>query len=246
MSSSASDPGKGTTPSLAGRIEALERETAAVTAALAQAQRVRLGITVLLAAFVGLTITVFYRQAKQLGTPAYQDQLWKAVQAKLEPRQDQLLKEAKILYDTAGQKATEVFVAQAKKDLPDYLRAAERERSQLVEQLQMRLEKKLADRFDKSLERYQKVLKQEFPLADNPLVHERMMNNVGLALQKLAKKYYADQLNVEMFALYDAWDEFPPSPAPGPDEDPLEDQLIGTLLDLLTVKLKNTEHVATP
>jgi hypothetical protein len=70
-----------------------------------------------------------------------------------------------------------------------------------------------------------------------------MMQNVGVAMERLSKKYYADQLNVQMFALYDAWDAFPPAPKPLPGEVPLEDQLIGTLLEVLTERLKSTEKV---
>jgi hypothetical protein len=242
MSSSASDPGKGT-PSLAARIDALECETAALTAAMAQAQRVRFGITILLVAFVALTITVFYRRADQLRSKTYLDELWRVAEPKMDTRREQVLKEAKALLDTAGPKFRDAFVEQAKKDLPKYLQASERERDQLVQHLQDRLQTKLAERFQESLDRQEAVLKEEFPQAENEQLHKRMMDNVAEGLQRVAKKYYGDQLKDQMLLLYGTWDLFPSAEAPGRDQASIADQLIGSLLELLTIKLKSTEKV---
>jgi hypothetical protein len=246
MSSSASDPGKGT-PSLAARIDALERETAALTAALALAQRVRFGITLLLVAFVGLTITVFYQRAKELGKQPYLDELRKVAEEKLEPRQKDLMREAKTLLDTAGPKFKDAFLDQASKDLPKYLQAAGMQRDALVNNLQDRLQAKVGKRFEDSMAKQEELLKAEFPQAENEKLHARMMDNVQLGLQRVAKKYYGDQLKQQVLELYGTWDLFPTAELPTGGQDSLENQLIGSLLELAVIKLKNTEKfVETP
>ena len=243
MSSSAFDPGKGTTP-LDGRIEALERQTAALTAALAQAQRVRLWITLALVAFVGLTITVFYRRAEQLNSTENRARLAELAQQSLDDHADDFMRQLEALARTAGPVVTQAFYEQAKNDLPKYLQATERERDQLVKNLQERLQTKLATRFEKSLERHELLLKQEFPTAGNDEIRERMMKNVETALRKLSQQYYGDELSNQMEEFYDTWDQFPSAQRPGKGEAALDDQLIGTLLELLTVKLKSTEIAA--
>src|SRR5258708_2461079 len=124
MSSSASDPGKGTSL-LVGRIEALERQTAALSAALVQAQRVRLWITLALVAFIGLTITVFYRRAEQLNSAENRDRLTALAQKSVDDHADDFMRQLEALARTAGPVVTNAFYEQAKKDLPKYLQASE-------------------------------------------------------------------------------------------------------------------------
>ena len=244
--SSSSEAAQGASPSLAAKIEALERQTAALTAALAHAQRVRLIITLALVAFVGLSITAFYRQARQLTEEKYLAQLRTLAETSLNDHQKQYLGQLETLAKAAGPPISDAFYQQAKKDFPNYLQKVGAERDQLVDNLKVRMDKRLAERFEQSLKQHESLLKEEFPLADNPQVHERMMNNVAVGLESLSKRYYADQLNVEMFALYDAWDAFPAAPKPLPGEVPIEDQFIGTLLEILSTRLKSTENVASP
>jgi len=242
MSSSASDPGKGAT-SLHGRIEALERQTAALSAALVHAQRVRLWITLALVAFVGLTITVFYRRAEQLSSEENRNLLAALAQKSVDDHTGDFMRQLETLARTTGPVITHAFYEQAEKDLPKYLQASERERDQLMKNLQEDLQMKLGARFDKSLERHEALVKQEFPTADNDVIRERMMKNVETALQKLSQKYYGDELVKQMEELYKTWDEFPPAPQPA-SEDALGKEWIGSLLELLTVKLKSTEIAA--
>jgi hypothetical protein len=238
---SSSSETAGSNPALTARVEALERETEALAAALAGAQRSRLMITLLFVAFVAVAITAFYRQGKQLTEERYLSELRALGEKSLNEHQKQYLGQLEKLAREVEPKVTEAFYSQAKRDFPAYLNKFGSERDTLVANLQRRLDTSLTERFDQSLKQSEALLKEEFPLADKPEMHERMMRNVGLALERLSKKYYADQLNVQLFALFDAWDAFPAAPKPLPGEVPLEDQLIGTLLEILSERLKNTE-----
>ena len=221
----------------------MERESAALAAELAAAQRTRLAITLLLLAFVAVAITAFYRQGKQLTEEPYLAQVRGLAEKSLTDHQQQYLGQLEALAKAASPALSDAFSKQAKRDLPTYLKLVEAERDQLVNNLQQRLDKKLAQRVEKSLVQHEALLKEEFPLADKPEVHQRMMENVGVALERLSKRYYADELSSEMSAFYDAWDKFPAAPKPAPGEISLEDQLIGTLLEVLTERLKSTERV---
>ena len=240
---SSSSETAGSNPALTARIEALERETEALSAALAGAQRSRLLITLLFLAFVGVAITAFYRQGKQLTEERYLNELRAVAEKSLNDHQKQYLGELEKLAREAGPKVSDAFYSQAKRDFPVYLNKFGSERDTLVSNLQRRLDTRLTERFNQSLKQHEALLKEEFPLADKPEMHERMRQNVEVALERLSKKYYADQLNVMLFALFDAWDAFPAAPKPLPGEVPLEDQFIGTLLDIAAERFKNTERV---
>jgi hypothetical protein len=70
------------------------------------------------------------------------------------------------------------------------------------------------------------------------------MENFQIALEKEVRRYYVDEFRQELQAMYDAWDGFPVADAPGKDEPRLEDQLIGSLLDLMVVKAARSSGVS--
>jgi hypothetical protein len=228
------------------QLKALTEELAAVTAANARARRVR-QIFLLLALSVSLVIVVaFYNLATRLVEPDHLDRLASAAEKRLQARSDDYLRQVQILVDHTSPALSEAFGEQVKKDLPKYLKIAERERDELAKELEPKLSKMVEQRYERALKSHEAILRKEFPAVDNDVTHARMSRNLLLAIDKNVQKHYGRELETQFKTLYATWDNFPATPPPRPGEPPLEEQLTGNLLRLLTIKLTNREASSLP
>src|SRR5262249_20318104 len=119
-----------------------------------------------------------------------------------------------------------------------YLKKVDKERNEFVNGMEQKFRARL-DQFyeDKFRARYQKVLEREFPAAKNQEMHAALMVNTDLAMKRLLKKYYVEDLRDELLMAYHTWDTFPPAGPPQTGDASLEDQFTGILLQLLSYKL---------
>jgi hypothetical protein len=98
------------------------------------------------------------------------------------------------------------------------------------------------EHFNTLLDRHEKILQEELPTAKDPEARQRLRTNLGIVFDRMVKRYYGDEMKDQLIALYDGWDRFPAAPPPtGRDDPPLEDQFIGTLLEVLTQKLTQAQ-----
>ena len=75
-----------------------------------------------------------------------------------------------------------------------------------------------------------------------PEVRKRIVANLHTVFEKMVKKYYADDLKGQLVALYDSVDRFPAADRPAPGEPKLEQQFIGTLLELVPRRMSMVER----
>jgi hypothetical protein len=222
---------------LAKRIVSLERDAQQLAQALAQSQRTR-GILILaLAVFVGVSCYAYYGLATRFLRKDQMDLLVRKAQDRMEQRSDFMMKEVQALVDHSAPVVSQAFYDQAKKDLPAYLQAIQSERDTFTENLQARLEERLQAHHQKLLERHLRLLKEEFPAVEDERLHAAMTANLQVAVNKLARKYYTNELKVEMLSMYGIWDEFPAAAPSAEGDVATEDQLIGALLELLRLKI---------
>lgn len=226
----------------AAQVEALIRECDALRDALGRANTVRRILIVGLLLFVAATGAMFYDMARRIGSRENLDDVTRRVQERLAGRSDSYMKEVQLLVDRSTPVITDAFYKQAKKDMPLYLSGVEEQRTVFVENLRARAEKALAEHYDKVIAKHEETLRKEFPKAEDPEVRKRLVANLHAVFERLIRKYYIDDLNGQMVALYDNWDHFPAADVPGRDDPRLEDQFIGTLLEI--VKQKVTEDAA--
>lgn len=231
---------------LARHVEAVQRETQALAAAQASARVVRLALLVTLTAFVLVVCLAFYRLGSRVTGKEHLDAVTREAQERLARNPDLYMRHVNQLVDDTSPAIKDAVVAQAKKDLPEYLRTAEKERDQLAQNLQEQLMKKFDQRYEKLLAGHGERLQKEFPEARDPALQERMLVNLRRAADRLAKKYYADELQHQMESLYAGWDNFPAAPAPARGEPRLEDQVIASLQELATRKLAYPDPSARP
>jgi hypothetical protein len=226
----------------AQQAEAIAREADALKAALGRSRTTRLVMALAAVAFVVFFSLLFYRQAARLQTEAYLNSLLEVAQSRLEDRTDTYMGEVQLLVNSASPVMTQAFYSQAKQDLPAYLSAVEAERDALVVSLRQIASEKLDQHHAAILGRYEGILREEFPDFDEEQ-YGRMVDNLEVALSRLTERYYVDELEQQLNALYDSWDRFPMAEESSPGDPPLEDLFVGELIDLLQKKLTELDRV---
>jgi len=219
------------------RVQSLENQLAELNSALLTVKRTRRIVLVLFFAFVGLIVFLLNDIATELRSEEYLGQLRTEAEKSLENNSAEYMKEVQSLTDEVTPVVTKAFYEQAKKDAPLYAGSFDREKEQLAENLRVRIEEEVNNYYDNALNKYEAELIRNFPKAQDENVRRQLKANLRRSLNKLATKYYADQLKAELDQLYAAWETFPPADMPDKEDLPLEDQLIGYLFELMTVKL---------
>ena len=194
--------------------------------------------------FVVVAIWQFYALGNQLRSAEYQDRLMAELQKSIAGNQASFRTEAQKLVDKVTPVVTTAFSEQSSKDMPVFMKLIDAERTKLLDNLGSRMSDKLENHHHELLRRHDKLFQQEFPSVQNPEIRDRMMGNTCLALDRLVKKYYVEELKKELQAMDRTWEDFPPADKPAAGEPPLDSQLIGELMDLLAIKFSRSRSVA--
>jgi hypothetical protein len=224
----------------AEQLEAVLRETAALTAAFKRAQRIRLISFLVLVLFVAGLGWVVVAKARAFASEKNLQKIADIAGKHLEQNQEKYLKQLQMLVDRISPPITKAFYARAKKDAPQFLKTIERERQPFLDNLEGKFRDSLTRRYDKLQPRYENILKQEFPQFKDPKQQKRMQAHLQLAVHKLLDKYYVNDLRREMEKLYLTWDNFPPADV-RKGEPPLEDQFLESLMVLLSHRLTHPQ-----
>jgi hypothetical protein len=224
------------------RVDAIERESRAVVSALGRARGYRLALLVLVFAFAAISVTAFYQLFTKFKDKDQLDALVKKAETRLSQRSDLVTRQVELLVNHSAPKLSAAFGDQAKQDMPQFLRAAGVERDAFVTNLQSQLQVRMNSHYKKLLERQQRIIDEEYPDVQDPKLREAMMANILVAVDRATKKYFIEQFEAEFKAMYATWDDFPIAEPPGKGELPLEDQLVGNMIELLKIKLAQTPN----
>lgn len=222
---------------LVRRIAPLEQEAASLQEELSSARMKKWIVVGAFVLFVCVTSFSYAGIWYRIQDKKNVDKLLELAQKRLEQHSDRYMKEVQVLVDHSAPVLSEAFAAQAKKDLPAYLEAVGRERDILVSSLQTELELRLKKHHHTLLTRNEKLFVEEFPDVANEDLHDRMVGNLEIAAQNVAKKHCIDQLEKQINQLYASWDQFPAEETADKSEEALAEQLLGTIAELLTLRL---------
>ena len=228
------------------KLEALESATAGLEAAMASARNGRLILLMLLVIFIALTIKSYVGMVMDFQSEANMRVLAQKASEKLAENTDTFQAEVQALLDNASPKITEAFLAQSKKDMPLYAGAIDRERDALIKNLQVELEKQVQKRQEIISKEFEQIIADEFPAAKDRESHRKMADNIQIALNQLVKRYYVDEFESQLKEMYSLYDDFPIADAVNAGEAPHEDQLLGELLELATLKLSRRSQMNQP
>jgi hypothetical protein len=217
--------------------EAVQRAAAALSAAMGRARAARLLIILTGMALVLVVCFKTYSLGMQVQSPEYLNALMVSGQKRLAENSDRYRGELDKLVDYAGPAVSKAFAEQAKKDLPAFLKKADKEKDALAADLQKEFGNRLTTHYQHLLAEQENTLKEEFPTIKEEATRQRMVKNLDKAVQKLLQKYYIEELHRKIDGLVYTWDHFPEADLPGPGEPPLPDQLIANLYQLLALSL---------
>ena len=222
---------------VAARVEAVARESQAVTAALQKGRNVRLLLLVLLVALCVISVKSYYGLFAKMQEKEQLDAFAKKAEQRLTERSDLFTKEIETLVNHSAPTISKAFAERATKDMPLFLDAAGNQRDQLAENLQKKIEERLIAHHKKLLEKHAKLTNEEYPDIQDAETRDRMMANILVVVDRAAKKYIIQEFETELNELFVKWDHFPIADLPEKGELPLEDQFIGNLIELLQLKL---------
>src|SRR5262249_14912809 len=156
--------------------------------------------------FIVVVCFAFYRKGSHLMSEAYGQHLAKVAQARLEKNQDQYMRHVEHVVNRTSPALSDAFTNQANKDLPVFLTLLDKERDQAAKELEAKLSARLQDRYRSQLDRLDQILAEELPQTKNQVVHDRLSKNLKIALDRVMKKHYVSQLEVETNDLFATWD----------------------------------------
>jgi hypothetical protein len=224
----------------AAKVESVLSECESLMAALGMARWTRRLLLVGLLAFALGSVYYFYGLLSKVTSKESIDELTRTVQDRLAGQSDTYMREVQSLVEKSTPVVTDAFYSRAKADLPKLLQGVEKERDKFVANLKGRTEAMLAEHYDAMIKKNEQLLIKELPEVEDAEVRKRLVANLHVVFERMIKKYYADELNSRLVAMYDRWDHFPAAERSPGDETRLEDQFIATLLDMLSHKLTET------
>lgn len=240
MSTENASPESGSSGESDQRIQQVQNQVVQLQAALSATKQTRNLLVLSLLAVLAVAGVLFYQLGSRLQDEAYQTALGEAAQKYLEQNTGEYMREVQTLVDHVGPVVSDAFMTQVKQDTPLYTQAIDRQRELLMENLEERLALAINDHYDRTLDKYEDIIVQEFPAADDETVRRQVMENFRVSLNGMVKEFYIDEFRTELQTLYDTWDGFPIASVPDEGDLPLEDQLFGTLLNLLALKVSSS------
>lgn len=219
------------------KADALQQQIDALVASLAANKRTRQLIFLAFLAFVGISVWSFFSLAKRIQSEEYKQQLLASMQKEVEANQAEFSRETQLLVESVSPVITSAITAQSEKDAPLFMQAFDVQRDRLSTELPEKMVELVQKHHEDLVRKHEALFISELPAAQDPKVRDRMMENVVVALDKLVKKYYADEFKRHFASMSDTWNGFPPAALPEKDDHPVSEQLMGELMDLVAVKL---------
>lgn len=219
------------------RIESLEAQVKRLDAALVAARKIRTLFLIAVLALMGLIIYMFMGLFHKLTSQSFQAAVASEAQSRFEQNQERYLNEVKSVVDKASPLITQAFYQQTKQDMPKYTAALDQQREIFTQDLQSQMDAQLRKKYHDLLAKYEARLVREFPELEDEKFRAKVMHSLDKAVGDLASRYYTDQMGLAIGKIYEGWDRFPPADKPGLGDPQLGDQLIGTLLELVSHRL---------
>ena len=231
------DSPKAENEALLKKIAAMEHEVVAIRSALSQGRVVRLLMFAVALALIVGAVWMFYNLALQMKSKENLDLLAAEVKELLNNNSGEYMRQVQILRENCVPVLTKAFTEQAKADVPKYTAAIRAETDILKENLEAKALERVTAKYQEAQAKYTELLQEEFPEIDDPEIFVRMNSNIDKVTAHLVEKYYSEHLHNELLGLYDSWDAFTVADAPGDGDTTVAKQLIGSLLQLVELKL---------
>lgn len=232
---------------LASRIQSVKQDVLTVNQLLASARRVRLWIFLVVLVWLGAVLWIFLGMVNRVLSEEFRNELMSEAKGPVEDQTKRLTKEAKTLWDNAQPVLTEAVNKQREKDSERFTSTLEAQQDLLKENMEKRIKEELDKRYKDIVTKHRKLLETEFPVVKDEATHERMIENLSIAMQDLVEKYYFDEFKRQLERLDKTWEDFPMAEPLDPkekDQPSLASQLVAELLELLPLLIAASHEQA--
>jgi hypothetical protein len=220
------------------KVGALGDEVKAMKVAMQRSSRTRLLLLLLVVAFLAVSIWMFYKLALRFGSQENLDLLAAKARERLNQTADPAMKQFQAMVDYCTPVLTKAFSEQAQADMPKYTEVLNEQRETLVKNLQSRLGDRVNARWEATGDRYEAILREEFPQVENADLIVQMYASLEQIMEKLVAKHYSDEIRQEVEGISDTWNNFEMADFPAEGKPPLEQEFLAELLQLAAYRLK--------
>ncbi len=219
-------------------IAGIEAEVATVKVVVRRASRTRLALLVVALTIICTAIWAFWSLGKGFGSEENLNLLAEKAQARIDEGSGQrALEQVEKLQKNALPVLQKAFTDQVEKDKDTYSDKIDEERQKLQKNLETKLNEKIQAHFEKASEKYQAILKDEFPELEDPELLDAVYSSVVDIMDRLVEEYYSEKVRSEIQGLNDKWADFEMAELPSGDDEPLEKQFLAALLHLAAMKI---------
>ena len=229
------------------QIEAIEHDTSELINVLKRIRTTRLIMLLGVVILIALVCFMFWRLADQFRQKEYLDTLTTTLNERMRDpaNKRQVAAEFEALWEHTQPQLTKAFKERVDEDKPKIEQLLEDEGNLLFKNIQTKLMDKFEKEHQEVLDKHEEVLRSEFPRFQDKKLHAKMIANMQTAMEQLMSKYYFHQVKAELEAMLKTFENFPVADPTLPIEQggvPIEDQIIGDLIDLVAIKLSGLDN----
>ena len=246
---SADNPSAADLDQLSQSVNALKKEATEIRTAMSRGRQVRLGIFLVLLAVVVYFVFQYVAFFEQFTKEEKLDEFMQAAQTEFfgdEDPETAIQDSLDQMAQSSGETVQEIFRAQVEADMGKYTAALDEQREILAINLEERLNALVDEHYEELLDQHGSILKEKFK--DRSQFSEeqlgRMIHNMEEGVKVLLKKYYVEELQKQLDALYNQYENFPVADAAKPGDQPLEKQLLQKMAEMVSLKLSRTSDPA--
>ncbi len=229
---------------LTDKLNALELESRRILRALHWATKVRFILFCGLLLFALTSALLFYRLCQDIKTNRIVE-FQRLIREQPEKFSQPLMQQIMLLAEEEGPYLAKVFREQVQKDSTRYVAAFDRERTNLIANLQTRLEEKLTLAYASILDEQEEMLKAEFPVLEDREKMEKVRKNLTRIYDQIGKRYFVDNLNEEIDGLVQSIDSFPVA-EPKMQNVPIGEQIAAEFLEMVRMMIVYSNDYVMP
>jgi hypothetical protein len=227
-------------------VSELVADSERLKAEIARGRWTRWAMIAALFLLVGVTVSRFINLGRQVGSEQNVARMTEIARQRWEQRAPEYRRDIQGVLERTAPVLTSAMTAQFHKDMPKLVQAANAERDALADGFAQGLEDRVRDRYRQMVLDQADVFREEFPEIEDERLHQLMLENMTVAVDRLVDRYYVTNIERTLEELLANWDEFPAADPPQEGDEPVQDQLLGELTELVTLRLSNSDQASLP
>jgi len=230
---------------LASRYEALERQANSLLSAMSRGRTIRNFLLLALLVLVGALCYTMYSMANRLTSPKFMAELTDGAKVRMEKNGPAVQKQLLAVYERSSPTLIAAFKAQAEKDQPKYVKAAEDEWPKFKSAFEQKMEEKVRDQVKALIVASKPELEHIAPeLKTDAKKYEQLELGLVGAAERVVDKQVNQRVLPQLDKLQLNWSHYPMAPAAKPGDESIGMQIVGHMFELLGIAFAKGDGLA--